>query len=193
MTVKIIPTRVTVNSPLAPAIIIPVRAAVAAFLANGFVTATMIVETRATNHQRSAAIIPAMLTHGSSVTRHASVYLSCGSVTETLIVTTDQTNPWMFAKASTAMLVRFSVTISGAFQLTGGATMNKTVATALTNKDAFLAHVPAQNSGVVLVAVSAVAGCVMGTVTARMPQTSVTVQICRVEQTSSAATMVTVF
>ena len=25
--------------------------------------------------------------------------------------------------------------------------MNKTVATALTNKDAFLAHVPAQNSG----------------------------------------------
>ena len=45
------------------------------------------------------------------------------------------------------MLVRFSVTISGAFQLTGGATMNKTVATALTNKDAFLAHVPAQNSG----------------------------------------------
>jgi len=50
-------------------------------------------------------------------------------------------------QASTAMPVRFSVTISGAFQLTGGATMNKTVATALTNKDAFLAHVPAQNSG----------------------------------------------
>ena len=45
------------------------------------------------------------------------------------------------------MLVRFSVTISGAFQLTGGATMNKTVATALTNKDAFLARVPVQNSG----------------------------------------------
>ena len=98
MTVKIIPTRVTVNSPLAPAITIPARAAVAAFLANGFVTATMIVETRATNHQRSAAIIPAMLTHGSSVTRHANVYLSCGSVTETQIVTTDQTNLWMFVK-----------------------------------------------------------------------------------------------
>ena len=97
---EIIPTSVTVNSPLAPAIIIHVRSAVAVFLASGFVTATMIVETRATNRQRSAAIIPAMLPHGSSATRHGSVFLSSGSVTETLIVTTDQTNPWMFAKVN---------------------------------------------------------------------------------------------
>jgi len=98
--VEIIPTRVTVNLPLAPAIIIPVRSAVAAFLASGFVTATMIVETRVTNHQRSAAITPVTLTRGFSVTRHASVFLSCGSVTETLIVMTDQTSPWMFAKVN---------------------------------------------------------------------------------------------
>ena len=97
---EIIPTRVTVNLPLAPAIIIPVRSAVAAFLASGFVTATMIVETRVTNHQRSAAITPVTLTRGFSVTRHASVFLSCGSVTETLIVMTDQTSPWMFAKVN---------------------------------------------------------------------------------------------
>lgn len=100
MTVEIIPTSVTVNSPLVAAINIRVVTAVAAFLAGGFVTATMIVETRATNHQRSATIIPAMLTLGSSVTRHASVFLNCGSVTGTLIVTTDQTNPWIFAKVN---------------------------------------------------------------------------------------------
>ena len=100
MTVEIIPTSVTANSPLAPAIIIPARSAVAAFLASGFVTATMIVETKATNHQKSVVIIPAMLTRGSSVTRHASAFLSSGSVTETLIVTTDQTNPWMCAKVN---------------------------------------------------------------------------------------------
>lgn len=45
------------------------------------------------------------------------------------------------------MLVRFSVTINDAFQSTGGAIMNKTVAMALTNKNAYLARVPAQNSG----------------------------------------------
>jgi len=174
-TVEIIPTRGTVNSPLAPAIIIPVRSVVAAFLASGFVTATMIVEMRATNHQRSAAITPVMLTHGFSVMGHASVFLSCGSVTGNRIVTTDQTNPWMFAKASIAMLVHFSVTINDAFQSTGGAIMNKTVAMALTNKAACLARVPVQNSGVALAVVSAVAGCVMVTVTARMPPTSVTV------------------
>ena len=98
--VEIIPTRGTVNLPLAPAIIIPVQSAVAAFLASGFVTATMIVETRATSHQQSAAITPVMLTRGSSVTRHASVFLSCGSVMETLIVTTDQTSPKTFAKVN---------------------------------------------------------------------------------------------
>ena len=49
------------------------------------------------------------------------------------------------------------------------------------------------NLGVALAAVSAVAGCVMVTVTARMPRTSVTVQICRAEQTSSVAIMATVF
>jgi len=98
--VGIIPTRVTANTPLAPAIIIPVRSVVAAFLASGFVTATMIVETRATNHQRSAAITPVKLTHGFSVTGHASVFLSYGSVTGNRIVTTDQTSPWMFAKVN---------------------------------------------------------------------------------------------
>ena len=98
--VEIIPTRVTVNLPLAPAIIIPVQSAVAAFLASGFVTATMIVETRATSPQRSAAITPVMLARGSSVTRHASVFLSCGSVMGTLIVTMDQTSPRMFAKVN---------------------------------------------------------------------------------------------
>jgi len=50
-------------------------------------------------------------------------------------------------QASIAMLVRFSVTINDAFQSTGGAIMNKTVAMALTNKNAYLARVPAQNSG----------------------------------------------
>lgn len=45
------------------------------------------------------------------------------------------------------MLVHFSVTINDAFQSTGGAIMNKTVAMALTNKNAYLARVPAQNSG----------------------------------------------
>jgi len=45
------------------------------------------------------------------------------------------------------MLVHFSVTINDAFQSTGGAIMNKTVAMALTNKAACLARVPVQNSG----------------------------------------------
>ena len=95
-----IPTRGTVNLPPAPAIIIPVQSAVAAFLASGFVMATMIAETRATSHQQSAAITPVMLTRGSSVTRHASAFLSCGSVMGTLIVTTDQTSPRTFAKVN---------------------------------------------------------------------------------------------
>lgn len=185
--------RITVKLPLAPAIIMPVQTAVAAFLASGFVTATMIVETRATSHQRSAAFTPVMLTRGSSVMRHASVFLSRGSVMGTLIVTTVPMSPRMFAKASTAMLVRFSVTINDAFQSTGGAIMNKTVAMGLTNKDASLVRVPARNSGVGLAVVSAVAGCAMVTVTVRTPQTSVTVQMFRAELTGSVATMATVF
>ena len=44
-----------------------------------------------------------------------------------------------------------------------------------------------------LAVVSPVAGCVMVTVTVRMPQTSVTVQISRAEQASSVATVATVF
>lgn len=92
--------RITVKLPLAPAIIMPVQTAVAAFLASGFVTATMIVETRATSQPRSAAITPVMLTRGSSVMRHASVFLSCGSVMGTLIVTTVPMSPRMFAKVN---------------------------------------------------------------------------------------------
>lgn len=47
--------------------------------------------------------------------------------------------------------------------------------------------------GVALAVVSAVAGCAMVTVTVRTPQTSVTVQMFRVELTGSVATMATVF
>ena len=45
------------------------------------------------------------------------------------------------------MPVRFSVTINDAFQSTGGAIMNKTVAMVLTKKVAGLVRVPAPNSG----------------------------------------------
>lgn len=100
MTVATIQMNFIVNSPLAPVIVILVLAAVAVFLGGGFVTATMIVEMRVTNQQRSAAIIRVMLSRGSSVTRHASVFLNCGSVTGTLIVTMGQTNHWMFAKVN---------------------------------------------------------------------------------------------
>ena len=97
------------NSPHAPAIIIPVLAAVAVFLASGFVTATMIVETRVTNHKRSAAIIRAMLSRGSSVTRHVTAFLNCGSVTGTRIVTMGQTNHWMFAKVNKSRKILASI------------------------------------------------------------------------------------
>ena len=45
------------------------------------------------------------------------------------------------------MLARFSVTINDAFQSTGGAIMNKTVAMVLTKKVAGLVRVPEPNSG----------------------------------------------
>ena len=100
MTVETIQMNFIANSPPAPAIVSPVRAAVAVFLASGFVTATMIVETRAMNQKRFAAITRVMLSRDSSVTRHVSVSLNCGSVTGTPIVTMGQMSLWMFAKVS---------------------------------------------------------------------------------------------